>query len=346
MNNILYIGPLHYSGTCFHRMRSIQKIGCTVYPINSLPPSIFLKEKKIHNRLFKKILGPIDFGDYLNNKIISFLNRINDIDMVWIDKGLTVYPTTLLFIKKNYPKIKIIGYSPDYMLNKRNQSKYFLNGLKYYDFYFTTKSYSVKELKYLGASKVYFISNGFSNEFHFAIEVSDEDKIRYGGDVGFIGNYELDRALKILYLANNGIKVRIFGSNWHKWKVNNKNIVIENKFLNGLDYTKSIRSFKINLAFLSKQNRDLQTTRSVEIPACKGFMLAERTIEHLDLFKEKKEAEFFDSNEELLYKTRYYLSHEEERLKIADNGYMRCILSGYSNDERIKTIFDIINNYV
>lgn len=345
MNNILYVGPLHYSGTCFQRMRSIQKIGCVVYPINTAIPSVSTKEKKISYRIIKKIFGPSDFGNYLNNKIISSLGKFNDIDALWLDKGLKVYPSTLKFIKKNYPLVYIIGYSPDDMLNKRNQSRYFLEGLKYYDFFFTTKSYGVKELKYLGAHKVFFISNGFSPEVHFPIEVSNEDRVKYGGDVGFIGNYERDRALKLLYLANNGIKVRIFGSNWHKLKISNKNIIIENKFLEGLEYTKSICSFKINLAFLSKQNRDLQTTRSIEIPACNGFMLAERTTEHIDLFQEKKEAEFFSSNREMINKIRYYLQHEKERLKIAENGYKRCILSGYSNNERMKTIIGIINNY-
>ena len=91
-------------------------------------------------------------------------------------------------------------------------------------------------------------------------------------------------------------------------------------------------------------NLDLQTTRSVEIPACGSFMLAERTIEHLAMFEEGKEAAYFSSNDELLQKCRYYLAHEDERKQIAAAGHQRCENSGYSNYDRIKAIIDYALN--
>ena len=87
---------------------------------------------------------------------------------------------------------------------------------------------------------------------------------------------------------------------------------------------------------LIKQNRDLQTTRTFEIPACGAFMLAERTDEHLRLFEEGKEAAYFGSEGELLDKVRYYLDHEGERKTIAAAGRKRCLDSGYSHHDRLK----------
>ena len=78
------------------------------------------------------------------------------------------------------------------------------------------------------------------------------------------------------------------------------NLVIENRPIYGEDYVKGLCATRINLCFLRKINRDLQTDRTMEIPACGAFMLAERTDEHLRLFAEGKEAAHFDSNEELL----------------------------------------------
>ena len=71
-------------------------------------------------------------------------------------------------------------------------------------------------------------------------------------------------------------------------------------------------------------------------------MLAERTEEHLNLFGEGREAEFFDSDKELIDKVQYYLTHRNERIRIAAAGRERCIKSGYSNHDRLKAMLNLV----
>ncbi|RPI71813.1 MAG: glycosyltransferase family 1 protein, partial [Geobacteraceae bacterium] len=111
----------------------------------------------------------------------------------------------------------------------------------------------------------------------------------------------------------------------------------------GEDYSKAICATKINLNFLRKVNRDEVTSRSVEIPACGGFMLAERTCRHGEFFEEGKEAEFFSSNDELLAKITYYLAHDEERGRIARAGRERCVKSGYSMRVQLRQMIEAIS---
>lgn len=67
--------------------------------------------------------------------------------------------------------------------------------------------------------------------------------------------------------------------------------------------------------------------------------MAERTIEHEQMFEDGMEAVFFSNNDELLEKCRYYLLHPDKRKEVADNGKGRCETSGYSNEETIKSVF-------
>ena len=146
-------------------------------------------------------------------------------------------------------------------------------------------------------------------------------------------------------MVEQGIPVKVWGDRWDEFQRKTRGeFTVAGPSRYGDDYVKTICSFDINLCFLRKLNRDYQTQRSVEIPACGAFMLAERTAEHLALFEEGKEAEFFSSNEELLRKARYYLEHPVERRAIAQAGRERCLSNGYSYHERLKTMLDRVES--
>ena len=81
--------------------------------------------------------------------------------------------------------------------------------------------------------------------------------------------------------------------------------------------------------------------RTFEIPACGGFMLHERSGEVVGFFEERKEADYFDSAEELKDKIRFYLDKDDLRAKIARAGHERCATGGYLYSDRAKQILKI-----
>ncbi len=337
--NILFVGDLNDCSRTFQRYITLQNLGHSVVGLRTVrsdyrpgvsrPIPLFL-------RFCIKLGYPVDSMG-VNKKLLSAV-ALERFDVVWIEKGITIHPSTLKKIRCKQPGIKIASYTEDDMFVRHNHSFWYLGCLPLYDIIFTTKSYNCnpEELPALGARKVVFVDKAFDTKTHRPLKVSVEDNTLFGTDVGFIGSFEEDRAKQMLFLAENGIVVRIWGNGWKSWVNKHSNLIVENRPIYNDEYIKGICATKINLCFLRKLNRDLQTDRTMEIPACGAFMLAERTGEHKRLFEEGREAAYFDSDQELLDKVSYYMAHEQERLAIAVAGRQRCLDSGYSHHERLE----------
>jgi spore maturation protein CgeB len=263
-------------------------------------------------------------------------------DLIWIEKGNMVRPATLAALKRSLPDVVIAAYSEDDMFHSLNRTRAFTQGLRHYDVVFTTKSYNADpgELPALGARRCVMVDKAYDPDQHFPIDVTDADIAAYGADVGFIGTYAPERGRDVARLAEAGLKVRVWGNGWQAFSGDHANLAVERRALvnteSDLAYTKGIAATRINLGFLRKENRDLQTDRSIEIPASGGFMLAELSDEHARLFDDGKEAAFYSSPDEMVAKARYFLEHDAERAAIAAAGRARCLSDGYSHDERMR----------
>lgn len=339
--HVLAVSPVgSYGGfnTSIHRVRALESLGAGVQVLDTAlerASGLAGFRRRFQNRLF--LFGlPLSLPDVGRTEArLAAAAAQHPWDIVWLEKALTVGKPALAGVRERCPNAKIVGFSPDDMFGRHNQSQQFLEALPLYDAFITTKSHNVAELGSLGCRRVVFVDNGFDPEAFRPSDVSGADMASLGGDVGFIGSYEKERAEHMYFLARSGIRVRIWGGGWEAMRSQHENLKLEHAPLYGEDFAKACRAFKINLGFLRKLNRDRQTTRSVEIPACEGFMLAERTEEHRALFEEGTEAEFFSTREELLEKCRRYLADHAGRESIARRGRERCIASGYDNASRL-----------
>lgn len=78
---------------------------------------------------------------------------------------------------------------------------------------------------------------------------------------------------------------------------------------------------KINLNITSKSIRSGLPLRIFDILGCGGFCLTNYQEELPDYFQSGKDLVYYTSEEDLLDKTEYYMTHEKERVEIAHNGY-------------------------
>lgn len=276
-----------------------------------------------------------------NRQLIDRASELQP-DIIWFDKPLDVASATIDQLRAEHPRLRIVGYSPDDMGQRHNRSASFDAILGRFDLFFTTKSFGVAELTAAGCPRAHFIGNGFDPATHAPIELDADERAAWGSDVSFVGTFEPARAASLARLADAGVDVRVWGNGWRGVR-SGPRLHVERRAAEGLDFARVACASRINLGFLRKLNRDQQTTRSVEIPACGAFMFAERTDEHRALFEEGREAEFFADDDEMIAKCRHYLADEPARARIAAAGRARCLAGGYRNDDRMVEALTILH---
>jgi spore maturation protein CgeB len=262
--------------------------------------------------------------------------RSTPVDVIWVDRGITVERGTLTELRRLCPDARIVHYNPDDPFGDYGMSEFrtFMKAIPEYDVHLIPRKPNVAEYLDWGAKRVEQIVPfwGYDPTTHRKVTLDDDERRHFGAPVGFIGMAEKERAGSITRLVREGFAVKVWGNRWPSYLDDaDARKVIAGPAQFGETYAKIISSFDINLAFLRRQNRDEHTSRSVELPAAGAFMLAERTDEHLQLFEEGREAEFFDSDDELVEKVRYYGERPEERARIAEAGRQRAVRDGYDN---------------
>jgi hypothetical protein len=337
---VLFLGDLAEGTTSLQRYWAMVALGHDVVSLPSFPGRVRFWQR-VDNWLYRKGLDRFGFHSFSINEQICHVGGSGGFNLLWIEKGVYITSKTLQVLRKANPGLKIVGYSPDYMAARHTNSRLFIQHSRHYDLFVTTKSYAVDWHMLVGCKKVLFQGNAFDPATHRPVRLSSAEKSSIGGPVGFIGSFEKERCADIAYLGSYGVPVKVYGDGWQNAR-SIPGIEVVGRSVMGQDYARAICSFDINLVFLRKINSDLQTTRSVEIPACGGFMLAERTVEHLQLFKEGVEAEYFSSKQELVDKCRYYLAHERQRAKIASAGLQRCRRSGCSYQDRLRQALNLL----
>lgn len=334
---ILYVGTIDKGGTCYDRLRTIQDIGIKTVVFDTVP---YLYGG---GRLFRSLRYRTRSGfniTRLNKDLLDVIARPDGITHIWFDKAVMIWPSTLRKIKKITDAV-LIHYTPDPQI-LFHRSRHFINSIRLYDLLFTTKPFELDLYKELGAHSVHLTYQAYDENRFYPREPSEQDFIKYNTDVVLIGHFEKYRADCIKAIVDSGAKVKVWGEYWeryaklHPWA---RNVVMGRSVICD-QYCLALSSAAICLGLLSRFIPESTTTRSFEIPACGAFMLADRTKEHLELFEEGKEAEFFSSKEELVEKVHYYLEHSQERKDIAVAGRQRCVNSGYSFQDRLKDILE------
>ncbi len=329
---ILIYGEPYKWAMAYNLMEAYQYLGHRVNIFDWTQYLYRIKHYSLKNRILDRVLFTI-VARRINDDFLKFAKRIQ-YDLLIVLKGIHLFPETIMEIKKSISFV--VNWNPDDFFNPLNNSRYLLGAFDKYDCIFTSRGHLKDEYYKKGAKQVEILNWYYLPQFLYPIEVSSEEKKKYGSDLVFLGTWSKRREDLISHFSK--FDLRVWGAQWHhSRKTFRKNIACNPPIFMD-EMCKAIISSKINLNMLTKENRDTTNIRNFEIPACSGFQLSERSPEILQLFEEDKEVACFDTPEEMVSKCDYYLQHKEERDKIRLNGYQRLIKGNHTMSDRAREI--------
>jgi spore maturation protein CgeB len=262
-------------------------------------------------------------------------------DVCYVDGGEWVTPRVITLIRR-FAKV-VLNYNIDDPLGPRDGARFlaYRKSLPYYDLAAVVRNENVSEAQALRAKKVIRVYRSADEISHAPREITELDQQKWGCDVLFLGTWFPERGPFLLELIRLGVPLSIRGANWHKapeW--NQLKAHWKGGGIGGDDYAKAIQCAKVNLGMLSKENRDLHTTRSLEIPAIGALLCAERTEEHVAMYNEWEEALFWSNAQECAKACQFALADESRRSAIARAGLLRIKANGHYNEVIVASILE------
>ncbi|MDD6399979.1 MAG: glycosyltransferase, partial [Lachnospiraceae bacterium] len=98
---------------------------------------------------------------------------------------------------------------------------------------------------------------------------------------------------------------------------------------------------KINLNITLRSIQSGVPQRIYDILGCGGFLITNYQSEIAELFTPDEDLVMYESHQDLIDKVRYYLANEDERLRIAANGYNK-IHEKHTYTQRLSNMLYII----
>lgn len=331
--NILFLGA--DGGNALKRGNALRRLG---HDVTLLDPSSLFPFRNFVGRLIY-YTGAALIEGYLKKKITPLINK-RGFDVVFVDNGEFIGSNVLSVLKKK--SNIVINYNNDDPFSTRDKKKWRLYraAVPHYDLLAVVRAINVAEAYALGARKVLQVFMAV-DELDGPRAITPQDRLRFPHEVLFIGTWMPERGPFLLRLMQAGVPVAIYGNSWQKapeWPALQP--AWQGPAIYGDDYLKAIQLAKISLGLLSKGNRDLHTTRTFEIPYCGGLLCAERTSEHLQLYREDVEAVFWSDVNECIEKCQKLLSDEKMRADIAEKGRIRCLRNDIFNESNLTKMLE------
>ena len=211
------------------------------------------------------------------------------------------------------------------------KNKVFLATIPLYTGIFTYNRYYIPSWYWHGASRVDYIPFASDRKIHTPKKPSSDRFDYYHSPISYLATWQPNTAHWPLLLKPYGLK--IWGNQWFKlppghelrnsWQGEGHGLYDENALI--------CSASDVIFNVVRANNGQGHSMKTFEIPACKGFVITNRTEEQREFFPEDKACVYFSTAEELIDKTEFYLKNERVREKIIEHAYQIAMNHRYSD---------------
>lgn len=331
-------------GTETQREDALKRLGVEVVrsPLEERPLGI---RRRVLAKVARR-LG-VDYDPGRENARLLALARTHRPDAVLVYNSRAIRAATLRSIAAETGAVRAY-FDTDDAVAPHNVTAAVRSSFPEWDVFFTQKTFNMSELPDYGVRRPVLSGNIFDPHLHRPLtpEEVGEDYEKY--DLVFVGTFEADREALLLALAQAGFSVLVHGNPagaiTGSWERLREGGVDTRPAATDIEYARAIHRGKVALGFLRKLHRDLITHRSIELPAMRRVMLAEKTTDHDAHFLDGTEYVGFTGTDDMILKARRLVANADLRERIGQAARQRCIDSGYDVDGAMARIVTVLKD--
>lgn len=242
----------------------------------------------------------------------------NSIDTVLYDSAPTEFTLSPLFWERLRKKCFMILWTGDTEHYLDIRDRYYAQAMDYV----VSSDFSVPaKLGQLGIkSDTYF---GYTD----AKRLDKKNGLKKDIDVSFVGTItgKVNRPFYINHLIKNGLDVKTYGTGSNQGFITfDGKVDLYNRTKINLNLSGVAETTRLTKHYTIQKRMKAIKGNLFEAALCGGFVLSEYSYQLEKLFIPGKEIVIFHNEDDLLEKTRYYLTHDREREEIAEKGYQRA----------------------
>ncbi len=204
---------------------------------------------------------------------------------------------------------------------------------------FSPRRANLADLTHAGVPHVEYLPFGYSPSAHYyEPPVTEAEWQRFDAEVLLAGGADADRIATVTPLIHAGLRVALYGGYWTHDPATRG---AARGWLDVASLRKATAAARVCLGLVRRANRDGHAMRSFEIPAMKGCLLAERTIDHEELFGADGDAVlFFDDEASLIDRARWLVGHPQDRDRLAARAHDLVTTGGHTYRDRLTRMLD------